>query len=41
MTRNVCIGTVLTAVLAVATPLLWAGGRGEGSVPEGPAEIVA
>ena len=41
MSRNVRTGIALAAVLILAAPLLWAGGRGEGSVPEGPAEIVA
>ena len=41
MSRNVRTGIALGAVLILAAPVLWAGGRGEGSVPEGPAEIVA
>ena len=41
MTRNVRAGTALAAVMILAAPVLWAGGRGEGGVPEGPAEIVA
>ena len=40
MTRNVRAGTALAALL-LAAPLLWAGGGGEGSAPEGPAEVVA
>ena len=40
MDRKVTLGAAF-AVLILAAPLMWAGGRGEGRVPEGPAEIVA
>ena len=41
MSRKIRVGTALAAVLLLATPMLWAGGGGEQSAAEGPAEIVA